>query len=284
MKKQAFVVLTALLVLALPLCGWAQFTFTNNNGAITITGYTGPGGALVIPGSINGLQVVSIGDGAFYACYGLTNVTIPDSVTHVGNYAFDSCSGLKNVSIGNSVASIGNRAFQYCSQLKDVTIPNRVVTIGNSAFYYCPSMTKVIVGNGVTSLGSEAFSSCSQLKTAFFRGNAPATNGFVFPFCPTVCYYLDGTSGWSNTYAGRPAYLWNPTISTNGCSFGVQSNGFCFNITGTPDIPIVVEAATNLASTNWTILRNHILTNGLICFSDPQWTNHCGRFYLVRSP
>ncbi len=38
-----------LLLLALPEAVQAQFTFTTNNGAITITGYTGPGGDVTIP-------------------------------------------------------------------------------------------------------------------------------------------------------------------------------------------------------------------------------------------
>jgi hypothetical protein len=43
------------------------FNCTTNNGAITITKYTGPGGAVTIPDTINGLPVTSIGDSAFYA-------------------------------------------------------------------------------------------------------------------------------------------------------------------------------------------------------------------------
>jgi len=39
----------------------AQFTYTTNNGAITITGYTGSGGAVTIPSIINGYPVVTIG-------------------------------------------------------------------------------------------------------------------------------------------------------------------------------------------------------------------------------
>ena len=35
-----------MLVLAFPVAVQAQFTFTTNSGAITITGYTGPGGAV----------------------------------------------------------------------------------------------------------------------------------------------------------------------------------------------------------------------------------------------
>jgi hypothetical protein len=42
--------LSLLLLLALPVMAQAQFTFTINSGAITITHYTGSGGAVTIPG------------------------------------------------------------------------------------------------------------------------------------------------------------------------------------------------------------------------------------------
>ena len=38
-----------------------QYLYTVNNGTITITGYTGSGGAITIPSTINGLPVTSIG-------------------------------------------------------------------------------------------------------------------------------------------------------------------------------------------------------------------------------
>ena len=60
-------ILPLLLLLALP-AARAQFTYTTNNGAITITGYTGPGGDVIIPSMTNGLPVTSIGTAAFSAC------------------------------------------------------------------------------------------------------------------------------------------------------------------------------------------------------------------------
>ena len=82
--------LPLLLLLTLPAAVQAQFTYTTNNGTITITGYTGPGGAVTIPSTINGLPVTSIGDWAFGDCTSLTSVTIPNSVTSIGTDAFDS--------------------------------------------------------------------------------------------------------------------------------------------------------------------------------------------------
>jgi hypothetical protein len=81
--------LPLLLLLALPAVVEAQLDYTTGNGAITITRHTGPGGAVTIPGTINGLPVTSIGQGAFWACSSMTSLTIPDSVTSIGDYAFN---------------------------------------------------------------------------------------------------------------------------------------------------------------------------------------------------
>ena len=56
----------------LPLLIWpavaqAQWNYTvNTNQTITITGYTGPGGAVAIPAAIYGIPVAGIASDAFY--------------------------------------------------------------------------------------------------------------------------------------------------------------------------------------------------------------------------
>ncbi len=75
-----FIVRTCLalvLGLWLPTVAQAQFTFTTNNGAITITGYTGTDGVMNIPNSTNGLPVTTIGSYAFSHYGTITNATIP---------------------------------------------------------------------------------------------------------------------------------------------------------------------------------------------------------------
>lgn len=63
-----------------------------------------------------------------------------------------------------------------------------------------------------------------------------------------------------------------------------MTNRFGFDIIGTAKIPIVVEASTNLAGTNWTPVETCSLTNDLIRFSDPQWSNYPARFYQIGAP
>jgi hypothetical protein len=454
-----------LLVAVGPAQAQAQdFTYTNNNGAITITGYTGPGGNVSVPSTIEGLPVTSIGDSAFFEstniakvtipngvtnigdhafngsslavvtvgngvttigsnafgfCHSLTSVIIPDNVTcikdgagwvggaftfctsltnvtvgrgvtNIGDYAFNSCAlltslvipdgvvriggqafagctSLTNIMVGksvttiadwafvgctltsvtipNSVTNIGNGVFASCPNLiaitvdplstaytsvdgvlfnKDqtaliacpdakagsYTIPNTVANIGTDAFYGCASLTSITIPNSVTniaveafdscgltnvtipdsvsSLGSFLFNGCNYLRGIYFQGNAPSlmwyeTPGFLSAYDATV-YYLAGTQGWGASFGGSHAALWNPQPQPNDGNFGVRQSHFGFNITGTPDIPIVVEATTNLDAQSWVPLQSCTLTNGLIYFSDAQWRNYSGRLYRIRSP
>ncbi len=481
------------------------FNYTTNNGMITITGYTGSGGAVTIPGSINFLPVTSIGDdafdscanltsvsipnsvtsigsGAFASCTSLTSVTIPYSVTSIGDYAFSSCWSLTSVTIGNNVTSIGDSAFWDCTSLTSVTIPNSVTSIGDDAFYYCPSLSSVAIGNSVTnigdyafywcisltsvtipnsvtsigdnafydcwslssvmipnsvtsiggwafwnctnlpsvtipnsvtsiggwafyncysltrvyfqgnapnigwdvfahgesgraipivyylpgttgwenfaqltglptvlwnpvdqytytttngtiiitgyigsdsdviipdtlsglpvtsiggwafsdcfslrnvtipnsvtSIGGWAFYNCTSLTSVSFQGNAPSIGSYAFSFDNPIIYYLPGTTGWENfsQLTGLPTVLWNAQAQTSDASFGVRTNQFGFNITGTSGLVVVVEACTNLANPVWSPVGTNMLTGGSSYFSDCQWTNYPVRFYRLRSP
>ena len=55
-----------------------------------------------------------------FAPAGLTEYTIPDSVTSIGSYAFYGCDGLTSITISNSVTSIGSYAFAWCENLTSV--------------------------------------------------------------------------------------------------------------------------------------------------------------------
>jgi hypothetical protein len=247
---------------ALPTTPQAQFGYTTSDGAITLTGYTGSGGAVVIPPIINNQPVTSIGGNAFFQCSNLTSVTIPGSVTSIGEDAFYSCANLTNATIANGVTSIGYEAFCQCTGLTSVTIPGSVTSIAEGAFHDCASLTSV-----------------------YFTGNAPSADTTVFSSDNDVTiYYLPGATGWSNPFAGVPAVLWTPLIQASSVGVGVQNNQFGFNINWASGQVILVEACTNLASPVWTQLRIVPLTNSSFYFSDPQWTNYPCRFYLISSP
>jgi hypothetical protein len=281
-------------MLALPAVVRAQFDFITNNGTITITRYTGPGGAVVVPSQITGLPVTSIGEGAFSELQNVTNVVLPGTLTSIGPLAFVGCSGLPGLTIPNGVTNIGPVAFHYCTNLTNVVIPDSVTSLDDGlcgmpgcggAFSWCIGLTNVTLGKGLNYLGLAAFWYCPNLKSVNFKGAPPAIGQSVFQGDNNLTvYYLPGTTGWGPTFGGRPTALWLPQVQTGDSNFGVQANQFGFNIAWASGQTIVVEAAENLITPVWVSLQTNTLTSDSFYFSDPDWTNYPGRFYRTRSP
>jgi len=395
------------------------YTYTTNNGTITITAYTGSSGSVTIPGSINGLPVTTIGTNTFANDTSLTNVTIPAGITTIGTNAFSGCLGLTSVTIPNSVTNIGYGAFANCTNLLAInlnsgntayatvagvlfnlnqtmlveypdgktgtsySIPVGITNIANYAFagaglsgiyfqgnspaptndatvfsgdisatvYYLPgttgwgatfdgipamlylpytyttnngaitltgyigsggavvipntinglsvttitgaflnvtNLTSITIGTNISTIQQFAFAGCTSLTNVYFLGNAPGADLTVFSGDNyATAYYLPGTTGWASTFDGIPAVLLNPPtphVPTTDGSFGVKTNLFGFDITGTNNQTIVVEATTNLAGHVWIPIQTNIISGSAVYFSDPQWTNYHTRFYRVRSP
>ena len=80
--------------------------------------------------------VTAIGDGAFYECWDLETITIPDGVTSIGYDAFWG-SGITTIVIPEGVTNIKSYTFYNCEHLTSVTIPGSVTYIAGIAFEGC---------------------------------------------------------------------------------------------------------------------------------------------------
>jgi hypothetical protein len=191
----------------------AQFTYTTDNGAITIRGYTGPGGVVSIPDKINGLPVTCISAAAFCFCTSLSSVTIPDSVTNIDGFtgiivgAFYSCTSLTNVTIGNGVTSIGRDAFLRCASLNaiavDPTNPSYSSVDGvlcnkdqtTLIWYPQGKGTTYAVPIGVTAIGDSAFYCCDSLMNVTIPNSVTSIGWGAFSYCSNLTgAYFEGNA------------------------------------------------------------------------------------------
>ena len=117
------------------------------DGTLKITGYRGKETELVVPATINGKCVTSIGDYAFGESDEFTKIELPDGIISIGNQAFDGCINLTIMEIPESVTYIGEYAFSYCINLTTMEIPESVTYIGENAFSSCRNLTDIIVDN-----------------------------------------------------------------------------------------------------------------------------------------
>ncbi|AKB27731.1 Chitin binding protein [Methanosarcina siciliae T4/M] len=163
-----------------------NFTYISDGTSVTITGYIGSGGDIVIPSTIKGMPVTTIGASAFKSNTNITSATIPDSVTSISDYAFLSCSGLTTVTIGSGVTTIGDSAFYGCTSLTSVTIGNNVTTIGTYAFRGCTALTSVTIPDSVTTIGTYAFYGCTYLTSVTIGNNVTSVGSSAFQDCSAL--------------------------------------------------------------------------------------------------
>ena len=95
-------------------------------------------------------------------------------------------------------------------------------------------------------------------------------------------YYLPGTTGWNGIFAGRPTKQWSALEQISLSNVGVKNGGFGFAIAGFPDIPVIIEAATNVNQTVWTPVSTNTLIGGVAFFIDPDWQEISSRLYRLR--
>ena len=139
-------------------------------------------GDIVVPGKIKGTDgaeysVVTLGAECFSACYNLSSITIPSTVTVIGVRCFKECGSLTSIVIPSSVSSLGEGCFKNCSSLTSINIPSSVTSLGYECFYGCSSFASIIIPASVESIGGySTFINCVKLNTIFFKGLPPTSD------------------------------------------------------------------------------------------------------------
>ena len=267
-------------------------------------------------------SVAAIGEDAFEGCTALTNITvaadnpayasrggvlfnqglttlltcpagfsgaytIPSGVITIADYAFYNRTALTAVTLPDTVTTTGEQAFGDCTALTSVTIPNGVTTISFGVFNGCTALPSTIIPGSVRSLAPYTFGNCTSLASVLFTGDAPTPdlNQRAFVFSSPTIYYLPNTMNWGPKFCGRPAVLWNPAFSATPAPQIDASGAFAFTLTGNTNIPVRIEACTNLVSPLWiTVTNATVSSDGTIDLTDPDAATHPSRFYRFTFP
>ncbi|MDR0473190.1 MAG: leucine-rich repeat domain-containing protein [Treponema sp.] len=109
------------------------YSLTEDGKGVIIEKYTGKGGAVVIPGEIEGFPVVELELAAFRGetvrgdigpGYNITSVVIPASVKKIGGTCFHKIEKLTSVTILGSGVEIGSNSFSKAINLSELKFPD----------------------------------------------------------------------------------------------------------------------------------------------------------------
>ncbi|MCQ2753012.1 MAG: leucine-rich repeat domain-containing protein, partial [Bacilli bacterium] len=228
------------------------YSYVKTKNGLYITEYNGDkaSGAFSIPDAIDGINVVSIGDGVFSGNEDITSVTLPKSLTNIGNSAFNGCKNLETIEIPSTLENIGDYAFQGCANLESIDLPSSLTNIREGAFRNCsklatvtlaPSSSLANIGkyafygcskiegefvfpSSLTSIGMSAFSNCGNIRVVI-PNSVTSIGGHAFSRVSGVvcCEAKEKPEGWDDTWAkdtsGNPVRVyWDAT------EFGQESD------------------------------------------------------------
>ena len=225
----------------LPTALWEPFTCVTNsdNATVTITGYTGPGGTVTIPDTLNGLPVTCIGtnaftSNAFYSSLQITNVLIPNTVTNLGDAAFQMCSNLAGVYFQGNTPSLGMNVF--CSDAMATAYYLPATTNWSTALGILPTALWLTVNGGAD---GGAYPDLQQVT--IIASNPIAPNGQLATFVqwlgPTQYVAVVGSASTTVNLPAQPITLtamFNlpPIITAQPASQSVNNGGYgVFNVT-----------------------------------------------------
>ncbi len=195
------------------------YTYTVLNGEAIITGCDSSiSGDIIIPSTLGGYPVTSIGVWAFGYCNSITNIIIPNNVSEIGNSAFRRCTNLTNITIPDSVTSIDYYAFSDCENLKSIKISNNITEIAGYTFRNCANLTNITIPDSVTSIGYYAFYGCTNLANITIPDDVISIGESAFE---DTAYY-NNSSNWENDvlYIGKHLIKAKETISN---SYNIKS-------------------------------------------------------------
>ena len=144
----------------------------------------------------------------FYWNEDLTEIDIPEGVTHLYHSVFAGCKNLRRVSLPGTLEIIGEKDFEGCSALEEIVIPASVEEVESYAFSYS-GIKKLVVKRGVKVLGFNAFNGCKSLVEAYipssvYKIDCGLFSGELFRGCnEKLCVYMEKRENGTHNYLAK---------------------------------------------------------------------------------
>ncbi len=146
----------------------------------SVVGYESSNRFVTIPSTYKGVNVVAIGERAFYG-KNVIYFQIPTSIQEIGMEAFDNTPYMND--IVDKQVILGTFLLKYKGLMSEYALPNNVSHIAAGAFSGNTYLEKITINNIVTTIPEYCFSGCSALTTIILGTNVSKIKEYAFEDC-----------------------------------------------------------------------------------------------------
>ena len=140
------------------------YTLQSNDSEVRLDHYMGPETEeLVIPTTIEGVPVTSIGEKCFEDATWIKKLVLPEALDTISYRAFYGCANLHEMNIPASLTHISGWAFAHTG-FTDIVFPETFENLDYGAFYGS-DLQNCVLSSKVDWLGENTFRMCSDLKS-----------------------------------------------------------------------------------------------------------------------
>ncbi len=185
------------------------FKYEKNEDGVYVTEYTGPGGDVYIPDTIDDGVIVGIATEVFWYREDITAVRLPQYLESIGERAFQGCTALTSIVLPDTVYELEDACFAGCTALENINIPgdlyyvgafvfddtpwikrfdgNTSIILGGRIFYkYFGNAETVVIPKGVLSISANAFEGNETLSYISIPDTVGCIGNFAFYNCPEL--------------------------------------------------------------------------------------------------
>ena len=157
---------------------------TDYSPDLMVFSYSNAPKAIVHLEGCNGLTEIPAN--AFYNCYWLTEIYLPNAIGKIDTNAFYGCGNLRYIEIPYGLTEIGSQAFFGCSSLNSIIIPYSVTSLGQATFECCSNLHDISLSMSITKIPLYCFAECSNLTSIKIPKQTTEIKSYSFDNCTSL--------------------------------------------------------------------------------------------------
>ena len=134
-----------------------EYIKVDSGSAVEIVKYVGNETEVKVPTKLDGLSVITVGEGCFEGNKTVVSIKLNSEIVTVKDRAFKDCTALKEVTKTESLTALGASAFEGCTALEEFEYPESVTAVPEKCFAGATALAEIKEHKNLKNVAADAF-------------------------------------------------------------------------------------------------------------------------------